>query len=310
MIEKEAKLKMSRTLNRLAVANARNGLFAVLKKKIRDNPNIQLLIPGYVGWSPNEGSGLMDPIQASAIDFQFYSVTPELLPITEELNKLLLGNKQAVLLLVHYFGNRSVLDESTLSIIKEGGHGVIEDWAHDLSRFFEPRRTLSEDHYEIFSIHKWTSSRAGGLVRGNIRELDPNDIEPASLMDLEVLLSTDIWEVYQARWSNFLRLDAELVLTPVFHRLLSSLANLTCPINYPIVLSSNADRRDLYGYLVSKGLNPTALYHKLTDQLSRNDFPYAYTLADQILNLPIHQDCTEDDTTSLVGAVNSWVQGR
>ena len=309
MIEKEAKNFSSDVYHSLAVESAREGLLSILGNQVRENPNSLLLMPAYIGWSPNEGSGLMDPVLSSSIDFQFYNVNEELEPVTQELDKLLTTDRHIVLLLVHYFGRRSILPSTTISIIKDKGHTIIEDWAHDLSRFFEPRLELCDDHFEIFSIHKWTASKAGGLVRGNIRKVTSPQIKAAQKDDIEVLISTNIHEVFRMRWENFRNLDSNLISNGKFRRFWSSLDEVTCPLNYPIVLKSKDDRSELYEFLTEQEIHPTALYHKLTDKLNRETFPDAYFLADRILNLPVHQDCSPSDISELVTAVNLWALG-
>jgi hypothetical protein len=230
-------------------------------------------------------------------------------PVAQELNGLLSTDRHIVLLLVHYFGKRSVLPPTTISIIRDRGHSIIEDWAHDLSRFFEPRLELCDDHFEIFSIHKWTASKAGGLVRGNIRKISSTQIKAAQKEDIEVLISTNIHEVFRIRWENYRNLDSNLISNGKFRRFWSSLDEVTCPLNYPMVLKSKNDRSELYEFLTEQGIYPTALYHKLTEKLNREIFPDAYFLADTILNLPIHQDCSPSNISELVTAVNLWALG-
>lgn len=309
MIEKEAKDFASDVYDRLAVESAREGLVTILSEQVRRNPNSLLLLPSYIGWSPNEGSGLMDPVLASKIDFLFYDVNEVLEPAAQELNGLLATDRHIVLLVVHYFGKRTVLSPSTISIIRDRGHSIIEDWAHDLSRFFESRLELCDDHFEIFSIHKWTASKAGGLIRGNIGKVLSPQIKAARKEDIEVLVSTNIQEVFRMRWANFRKLDSDLISNGKFRRFWISLDDLTCPLNYPIVLESKNDRSELYEFLTEQEIYPTALYHKLTDKLNRETFPDAYSLADTILNLPVHQDCSPSNISELVTAVNLWALG-
>lgn len=306
MIEKESKSLISPTLNRQALCSAREGLLAILRHSVQSDPDAVLLVPAYIGWSPNEGSGLMDPIVDSQIRYNFYPVSEKLLPITESLNQEIMKHRKVKLLLVHYFGKRSILDESTIAMINSNGHGIIEDWAHDLSRFFEPRISLCEDHFELFSIHKWTASHAGGLVRGRVELLSGLNPVGASVEDLLILAASDVSEIRNIRWRNYLDIDRKLVHSDKIQRFWSTTEDVSCPLNFPIVLNSVADRSQLYSILVDRGLKPTSLYHKLTEHLDARDFPLAYKLADTILNLPVHQDCSIEDIDELVNVINDW----
>jgi hypothetical protein len=306
MIEKESKSLISPTLNRQALCSAREGLLAILRHSVQSDLDAVLLVPAYIGWSPNEGSGLMDPIVDSQVRYNFYPVSEKLLPITESLNQEIMKHRKVKLLLVHYFGMRSILHDSTLEIINSKGHGIIEDWAHDLSRFFEPRNYLCEDHFELFSIHKWTASHAGGLVRGQVQLLSSVNPRGASVDDLSIFVASDISEITNIRWRNYLHIDRRLADSSKLQRFWSSTQDVSCPLNFPIVLNSVSDRSELYSLLISKGLKPTSLYHKLTQYLDAEKFPSAYRLADTILNLPVHQDCSIQDIDELVNVINEW----
>ena len=65
-----------------------------------------ILIPAYIGYSSNEGSGIFDPIQNSKINYKFYKFTSDLNIDTEYLYKLIETNPNSVLLHVNYFGFR------------------------------------------------------------------------------------------------------------------------------------------------------------------------------------------------------------
>jgi dTDP-4-amino-4,6-dideoxygalactose transaminase len=158
----------------------------------------------------------------------------------------------------------------------------------------------------LFSIHKWTASHAGGLVRGQVQLLSSVNPRGASVDDLSIFVASDISEITNIRWRNYLHIDRRLADSSKLQRFWSSTQDVSCPLNFPIVLNSVSDRSELYSLLISKGLKPTSLYHKLTQYLDAEKFPSAYRLADTILNLPVHQDCSIQDIDELVNVINEW----
>ena len=66
------------------------------------------------------------------------------------------------------------------------------------------------------------------------------------------------------------------------------------------------DRHELYKLLVEHDLNPTSLYHILVPQLREVEHSKSIDISSRIINLPLHQDCTETELQIMVGLILDW----
>src|SRR5690554_6143443 len=84
-------------------SSAREGLGDLFRSAKPDSSaDGGVLLPRYVGWSPREGSGLIDPVRESGRSFGFYSVEGDLSANLDSVaHQLKTGSFQFVVL-VHY----------------------------------------------------------------------------------------------------------------------------------------------------------------------------------------------------------------
>jgi dTDP-4-amino-4,6-dideoxygalactose transaminase len=305
-MKKEAKEFPSLTTNRIHVRSARSGLASILSHH-RQNLNRKpvVLMPSYIGWSPNEGSGLMDPVLDSGFLPIFYRLDDFLQPNFEELCKLVAANPQSVLLVVHFFGMRVEIPNEIINLANEYSVTFVQDWAHDLSQIDKEIGTFP-NHYSIYSLHKWTASGAGGFISGNYLDIEELETESMDLADSNVFMRSNLDMIAELRWSNFSY--AENLLTGL-ERLTFFYAdskNFSCPLNIPMMAKSNRDRHELYSTLVHNGIVPTALYHILVPQLNKPEFSESVDISNRIINLPIHQDCTRNQIDIMIDVIMEW----
>lgn len=305
-MKKEAKEFPSLTTNRIHVRSARSGLASVLKHH-RQNLNRKpvVLMPPYIGWSPNEGSGLMDPVLDSGFLPIFYLLDDSLQPNFDELCKLVVANPQSVLLVVHFFGMRVEIPNKVINLANEYRVTFVQDWAHDLSQINQEDGKFP-NHFSIYSLHKWTASRAGGFISGNYLDIEELETEPMDLVDANIYMRSNLDKIAEIRWSNFIY--AEHLLTGL-KRLTFFYADskiFSCPLNIPMMAKSKEDRHDLYSTLVHNGIVPTALYHILVPQLNKPEFGESIDVSNRIINLPIHQDCTRNEIDIMIDVIMEW----
>jgi len=305
-MRKEAKQFPSEFSDRLPVKNARSGLSSILAHH-RDISRRQTVIfmPSYIGWSPNEGSGLMDPVREARFTPVFYPLRHDLQPDFLALQKLLEPFDCCVLLVVHYFGYRVRLPKSLLTSLGVRGVTLIEDWAHDLSRIDESSQH-DGNHFALFSLHKWIASQSGGFILGNPGALNDVRCEPMAADDLKVYARSNLKQIFARRWSNFIAVKSQLHGLRGLKFLSDNESDISCPLNVPMLARTKAMRHTLYQTLMAHDIYPTSLYHTLDHQLDQGMFPDSFDISNRIINLPIHQDCSETELQEMIDLIRKW----
>lgn len=305
-MRKEAKQFPSEFSDRLPVKNARSGLFSVLAHHRDVSRRLPVvLMPSYIGWSPNEGSGLMDPVREARFIPVFYPLRRNLQPDFLALQELLEHFDRCVLLVVHYFGYRVRLPKSLLGSLGTRDVTLIEDWAHDLS-FIDEFSQLDSNHFAIFSLHKWVASQSGGFILGDSKALNAVHYEPMDTDDLNVYVRSNLKKISARRWSNFRIVQSQLRGLRGLKPLDDDGSNISCPLNIPMLVQSKAARNTLYQTLMAHAIYPTSLYHTLDHQLSQVMFPESFDVSNRIINLPIHQDCNKSDLQKMIDLIYEW----
>lgn len=103
MISKEAKEKWTTTKNQWFFKSARCG-FEVLLNAIRSVQDGIVLMPGYIGQSIREGSGVFDPIRHTKTKYFFYSLQEDLSVDYDDLQRKMDNPDIIAVLIIHYFG--------------------------------------------------------------------------------------------------------------------------------------------------------------------------------------------------------------
>lgn len=305
-MNKEAKEFPSLTINRIHVSSARSGLSSILNHH-RQNLNGKpvVLMPSYIGWSPNEGSGLMDPVLNSGFLPIFYQLDDFLQPNFVELYKLVVANPRSVLLVVHFFGMQVKIPNEVIDLVNESRVTFVQDWAHDLSQINREHEELP-NHFSIYSLHKWTASRAGGFISGNYLDIEELETEPMDPADVNIYMRSNLDKIAEIRWSNFIYAEHLLTGLKRLTFLYKDSRVFSCPLNIPMMTRSKEDRHELYSALVHNGIVPTALYHILVPQLNKPEFSESIDISNRIINLPVHQDCTRNEIDIMIGVIMEW----
>ncbi len=281
--------------------NARSAFKALLQELLL--PGDAVLLPSYIGWSRNEGSGVFDPIQETGAEFSFYRMTRDLTIDLQDLSFKLTQKKPKLLVLIHYFGYP---DPNLVKIVKlahDAGVYVLEDEAHALFSDWVGGVCGRLGDAVIFSLHKMLPFECGGLLVLNRSLKSLND--RLTYFKSNDLPEFDWWNydfvgIATRRRQNALHLLDLLRpfsdrVTPLHSEIPLGVIPQTLP-----VLINHTSRDAVYFALNDLGYGVVSLYHTLISQIDAAEFPDSCWLSHRILNLPIHQDISLDLLQSMI----------
>lgn len=308
MLQKGPEQKDRLTVDLTFTASARIAWLEIIRRvtSIKQRP-IKILVPGYVGQTDREGSGVFDPIRATDSTFCFYSLDHRLIPESRSIEPLILKGDIDLLLVIHYFGFVHVDLDRLKTLCSNHGVTLVEDCAHCC--FMPDSEDGRSGDYSFYSLHKFFPTGSGGILRANIERpesfsLDSND--RCHIDVLEQILRTDVSAIIQKRRENYRFLEQALSNVNGVSGLWK-LGTTTVPHNYPIIVH-HQKREALYFHLLEKNLPTIALYYRLVDELDQELFPLSFEVASSILNLPVHQDTDRGDLMILAKEIEAFIE--
>lgn len=260
----------------------------------------ELVVPGYIGYSAFEGSGVYDPIVETRTPHSFCPVRPDLSMDLGWLEQRLKTGQVHSVLVIHYFGFVQHAMEAVVDLCHRHGARVIEDCAHTMD---SPVGHFGD--YTLYSIHKLFATDHGGILRVNTDELDLldriGDADRIRSTALAQYARTDRALTSETRIRNFQFLANHAAsFSKLCAPMYPSLPAGTVPLNFP-VLVHGGKREALYKALVARDCVPVSLYHTLIPALHEHaDFSTARSISKSILNFPVHQDTTTQALERLV----------
>jgi len=278
--------------------SARSCLSEILKQRSLNSKKI--LIPSYIGYSINEGSGIFDPIRNTGIEYSFYRFDHKLEIDTNYLIRKLDNTEPGIILFVHYFGFRDKNFMQLKEYAKAKNFIIIEDCAHAFFTFYT--NPCYDSDYAIFSLHKMFPFENGGFMYSKM-----NNFNLSTDVHYEIF-SYDIHGISEKRKQNFLYLMTKL--KPLEKYNLTILRNKlydNIPQTFPILLKSRKIRDNLYFELNKRGFGVVSLYHQLINEIS-NEYDVEQTISRHILNLPIHQDVSFEELDCMIDALTSLLK--
>lgn len=282
--------------------SAREGMLDFLTNVLE--PSDRVLLPAYIGWSKNEGSGVLDPVFEAGAEVNFYNLHSDLSVNLDDLERQLHDGSYRVLVVIHYFGR----SDSQLPAVRELADRynvlLMEDLAHS---FFSALGTGVAGKFgdvSLYSLHKMFPFEQGGLIRYSDTSLVHN--QRSTLPQIaEQLLSYDFSAISRARRLNFLALIELLSSIPEFGSrfqfLWPVLSDQDVPQTLPVRIFGNR-RDEIYRGVNEDGYGLVSLYHTLIPQV-RAKFPELNLLSRQVTNFPVHQDV---DASILPAMVESF----
>jgi len=301
-IGKTAKEKSNFNHRIIFYQNARTGFSEILKKLSEKYRDLTLLLPGFIGYSPNEGSGIYDPVLQNNIKHEFYSIDENVNVITSEYEKIIsTATGKIVVLLVHYYGYLDKNIDELVKIAKKYDAIIIEDCAHALFTDYIDGSCGDYGDFSIYSLHKMLPYQDGGMVKINTKEFILEDTEY-----YYNLLEYNLKQISDIRKRNAKIIERELCGVEGIKILRST--KLYCnqtPQTFPIIIEKK-DKNYLYHTINEAGYGVVSLYHTMIDSLKNEEIPNE--IAHKILNLPIHQDAHEDDLVMMCDLIKKLVK--
>lgn len=260
----------------------------------------RVLLPGYVGWSPREGSGVMDPVREADLDVDFYRMSRALTIDLEHLSEMLAESPPSIVLIIHYFGLPDPNLHEAISLARDAEATIVEDEAHALFTDLVGGVTGRLGDASIFSLHKMLPQRTGGaLAYSRAQQPATTDAEL-----LETLGSYDLAGMARARRRNWAYLETALKEIFPGIGLTANIKDGVVPQSFPILLPPGTRDR-VYARLRNESVGVVSLYHTMVGELRSDTHRDAKWLSDRILNLPLHQELDERHLTRLVKMVRS-----
>jgi dTDP-4-amino-4,6-dideoxygalactose transaminase len=289
--------------------NARTG-FKHLLKNLNFKKSDKILLPAYIGITDREGSGVFDPISDLKLNFEFYRINKNFSIEKDELEYKISSGVFKAVLFIHYFGFLHCDIESVKTLCHQHNVIVIEDCAHAYSSLYKGKLLGSFGDFSFFSIHKFLATQDGGFLKINnprfhIPALEYHEQE-IRLESLQHYVKSKINEISKIRTENYKTFLNNLGQINEIEILFPNVPNGVSPLNFPIIVKNNM-REKLYFFLMEEQIPTIALYYRLIHQISPKEYPASYFLANNILNLPIHQDITPDDIHLIVEKIKSFI---
>lgn len=270
---------------------AREGMHDFVKTLFEKHKIDTILLPGYVGISVKEGSGIFDSVNSiKNLKIEYYKMDRQLNIVESDLFGKIKDNRTLVLL-VNYFGFRDKNFNIIVSKIKKHGCVVLEDNAHGFFTYFQ------NENYEvdatIFSLHKMFPFEKGGILlihnenyknylyhgsrlipeNYNPYNYDINRIAQIRRSNYEELY--DLLKPYEGTYIEYLR-DKDKICDNV-------------PQTFPvIIISGNRDK--IYEIMNDSGYGVVSLYHTMIPDLRNDNHKLACELSRRVMNFPVHQD--------------------
>ena len=270
----------------------------------------KVLLPAYIGWSPREGSGVFDPIASLHLGYGFYALDERLRIDIDSLRTELQSGFIRVLVIIHYFGYVDPSYAEAVKIAREYDVFILEDEAHAMLSDVVGGICGRLGDACVYSFHKILPVESGGAAVINDPEsrlartlvADPGCASP--------LCDFDLNRVADKRRANSLVLD-KLVreLAPEIEPLFGAAGSREFPQSYPVMIR-NGLRDRLYHEMNAAGFGVVSLYHTLISEISSDCFPATAKLSRHILNLPVHQDASEEALEWMVRDLAGRVRNR
>jgi dTDP-4-amino-4,6-dideoxygalactose transaminase len=298
-VSKEPVNKNNSRRNLIFTKSWRDGFQQILEKdKLSIN---RVLIPAYIGLSLEEGSGVFDPIRSTKSDYTFYEVDMNLNPVISDLTNKIIHFQPTHIVIINYFGwiisNRKEINK----LIRQNSNAkIIEDWAHDMTPFYNREIIDHLADYELYSAHKLLPVEDGGICFTS--ESNHGLSESAKIYNLRDIICYNFDEISANRNKNYVYLKKSLSGNKNIQIMFENASQkMLTPLNFPITFRSKEERHEAYSKMIGKNIYPTSLYHRLIPEIEISEYPNSFAVSNTILNLPIHQDVRKDDLDKIIG---------
>lgn len=271
--------------------SAREGWADILAEFIKKFPEGDVLLPAYIGWSANEGSGIFDPVRASGIPYSFYKINRDFKVDFEDLKAKC--SQSTIVLLVHYFGFIDPSYHKVSQWLKQNQIVFIEDCAHALLSDYIGGACGRRGVHSFYSLHKLLPIPRGGMIASN----NFNSLN-RSAVNYDEIWQYDLKMIYDIRRANYQYLLNHLKKTDRIKVIYPDLPEGIGPQTLPVLLERNRDK--VYHEMNSAKFGMVSLYHTMINEISEDAFPDSHYLAQHIINFPVHQDIAYTDIDQMI----------
>lgn len=276
--------------------SARDAWSKILDILKKENPNSNVLLPSYIGWSPNEGSGIFDSVKSSGLSFDFYNLNKNLAIDVKHLKSKVSENDNCIVLIVHYFGFPDIAYNEIVNWLNQHKVLFIEDCAHSWLTDLIGGKCGRKGRYAFYSLHKMLPVVKGGLLVDNF-PMNANNENDSRQPYFD--LGYDLFTIYEKRRSNYKYMVNELLSFSNIEVMYIDLEDGVCPQTLPVIIN-NFDRDRLYKEMNDLKIGMVSLYHTMIEELHNSTSEAAYFTSKHIINFPIHQDIGAVDIDNLI----------
>lgn len=261
----------------------------------------KVLLPSYIGVTDREGSGIYDPIINIKIDHDFYLLNEDLTISLNEIERCLIKEDYAMILLVHYFGFKIQNITAISRLCKQHNVLIVEDCAHLYNyNILNYSDVGTYGDFAFYSLHKFFPFQNGGMfIQNNLEIKIPNfsNIKLTSKLYRQ-FIKYDAKAIADKRIENFMIMD-KLIKNIAGLKPLRKIKQGDIPHNYPIIIENDL-REKLYFWLLYRKIPLIALYYRLINPLQNKLYLTMKGISDNILNLPIHQDMNDEEIEHVI----------
>lgn len=271
----------------------------------------RVLLPGYIGHTAREGSGVHDPVTANGAEFDFYKIKADLSVDIEDIKRQL-AKAFDIVLVIHYFGFCRNDMDLLAQCCREAGALLVEDCAHAFYLGALGSRIGNVGDFAFYSLHKYLALETGGLLRVNSEKHLISPIPGEIEADRDVLVQyalSDFSAISARRRQNYEAYARLLGGLEQHLEIMYALRGEDIPQSFAVLVKSGK-REPLYMHLMSKNMPMIALYYRLIDQLRKQEHPLAFEISGQILNLPVHQDMDLEDVHTICREIRAYFDGE
>jgi len=266
---------------------ARDCWQSILEYYLKEDSSYQLILPAYIGWSSNEGSGIFDPVRNLRCNFSFYKLNNNLqIDIEYFKNLVISSDHKCLVLLVHYFGFPDARYLELVYWLKVNKVDFIEDCAHALLSDYVGNTCGKMGAMSFYSLHKLLPLKKGGMlvINNNLERIE----KFRSVENINLPWEYDLNAISEKRRSNYSLINKYLNGNKDIEILYPELPDGICPQTFPIKLKKNRDL--VYKEMNEAGFGMVSLYHTMIREINCELFPDSYDLSKHIINFPVHQD--------------------
>ena len=307
-IEKKALNKVNGYWDMKFFRNARTA-FLNLLAAYRQEGEFTLFLPMYIGISPNEGSGIYDPVCELGIPHVFYRFGEHLEVDVECLEKQLQDvSGRKVFLSVHYFGYVDPAYQDIIRLLRKYEAFIVEDCAHALYTHLIDG-SCGQGDCIFYSFHKMLPFGAGGGIAttwvesGWWKQICSENME-YGYYKYNLKQIADIRKRNAVRWEMLLEGDERFrILRP------ASLYHNQTPQSFPVLLDG-FDRYQVYLELNRRGYGVISLYHTMIEPIQEIGEQNIMRISGTILNFPCHQDVGQHNIDEMHYVLVSMLQDK